>query len=74
MLAIILIVCIFLYLGFEHSIANMGTFAIALFAHNEFTALEAAHNLLWATLGNIVGGGGFIGALYWFLEAKSNHH
>lgn len=68
--SIIGIVFIFLYLGFEHSIANMGTFSLALFAeqNNVVTLAGAAHNLLWATLGNIIGGGVFIGALYWWLS------
>lgn len=66
--AIILIVFIFLYLGFEHSIANMGTFSIALLGHGTITVAEAVHNLIWSTLGNLVGGGGMIGAVYWYLD------
>ena len=53
---LILVVFIFLYLGFEHSIANMGTFTLSLLGNGTVTAGEAAYNLLFSTLGNIVGG------------------
>jgi len=67
--AIVAIIFIFLYLGFEHSIANMGTFSVVLLAHNSAVAVSGmAYNLLWVTLGNIVGGGFFVGALYWWLN------
>jgi nitrite transporter NirC len=52
----ILVIFIFLYLGFEHSIANMGTFSIALMADPSLSLAGIGHNLLWSTLGNIVGG------------------
>ena len=65
--AIVLIVFIFLYLGFEHAIANMGTFSIALLANPAFPLDGIAHNLLWSTLGNIVGGSVGLGLTSWFL-------
>ncbi len=65
MAAIVLIISVFVYLGFEHSIANMATFAVSLLGQGQVTIAGASHNLLWSTLGNIVGGGGFIGTLYW---------
>jgi nitrite transporter len=55
-LVLILVVFIFLYLGGEHSIANMGTFAVALLGHSSITLGEAANNVVFATAGNIVGG------------------
>lgn len=64
-MAIILVVFIFLYLAFEHSIANMGTFSIALFADPSLPVAAIAHNLLWATLGNIVGGAVGLGLTSW---------
>ncbi|MFA5041771.1 MAG: formate/nitrite transporter family protein [Bdellovibrionales bacterium] len=70
MFAIILIISIFLYLGFEHSIANMGTFSMSLLGNGTATLIGSAYNLLWATLGNIVGGGLFIGAVYWEMNKK----
>lgn len=54
--------------GFEHSIANQTLFGMALFLpHGEgITWLGMGRNLLFVTLGNMVGGGFFVGALYWY--------
>lgn len=62
--SIILVVFTFLYLGFEHSIANMGTFGFALLGGGTVTLVEAARNLLFSTLGNLVGGGLLVGGAY----------
>ncbi|MDQ7990382.1 MAG: formate/nitrite transporter family protein [Candidatus Dactylopiibacterium sp.] len=58
---LICVVFIFLYLGFEHSIANMGTFSMVMLGHGGITFGEAAFNLLFATLGNIAGGALLVG-------------
>lgn len=50
------VVFIFLYLGFEHSIANMGTFSMSLLGNGSITVNDALYNLLFSTLGNIIGG------------------
>lgn len=55
-LVLLLVVFMFLYFGGEHSIANMGTFAMALFGHGTITVPDALYNLAFATLGNIIGG------------------
>lgn len=68
--AIILVVFIFLYLGFEHSIANMGYFATALMADPNLPVGAMARNLVWATLGNIVGGGVGLGVTSWLVYRK----
>ncbi len=54
--------------GFEHSIANQTLFGMALFLpHGEgITWLGMGRNHLFVTLGNMVGGGFFVGALYWY--------
>ncbi|GAA5159005.1 formate/nitrite transporter family protein [Viridibacterium curvum] len=65
----ILVVFIFLYLGFEHSIANMGTFSMSMLGQGTLTLGDAVFNLLFSTLGNIVGGAVFVGLAYQFLEA-----
>jgi nitrite transporter NirC len=67
-LALILVVFIFLYLGFEHSIANMGTFSMSLLGQGTLTLGDAGFNLLFSTLGNIVGGAVFVGLPYCFLN------
>jgi nitrite transporter NirC len=60
----ILVVFTFLYLGFEHSIANMGTFSFAIVGGGELTVSSAAWNLAFSTLGNLVGGAVLVGGAY----------
>ncbi len=57
----------FIACGFEHSVANMTVLGLALAGtHPETVTLAGAvHNLLWVTLGNVVGGGLFVGGAYW---------
>ncbi len=61
--------CLFAFIasGFEHSVANMTLFSVALLgdppANVNFIGM--GYNLLWVTIGNIVGGGLFVGAGYW---------
>lgn len=55
-LVLLLVVFMFLYFGGEHSIANMGTFAMALIGSDAITIPEALYNLVFSTAGNIVGG------------------
>jgi nitrite transporter NirC len=55
-MVLVLVIFIFVYLGFEHSIANMGTFSMAMFGGGALTLGDAWHNLLYSTLGNVVGG------------------
>jgi nitrite transporter NirC len=61
--------CLYAFIasGFEHSIANMTIFSIALFApHPDTVTLAGAGwNLLWVSLGNIVSGAGIVGLGYW---------
>lgn len=55
----------FVATGFEHSVANMTIFGLAIFAHVPgATGAHFATNLLWVTLGNIVGGGLLVGLAY----------
>ena len=57
----------FIAAGFEHSVANMTVFCVALFSdHPEsITALGAARNLVLVTAGNAVSGALIMGAGYW---------
>lgn len=61
--------CLFAFIGsgFEHSVANMTLFSIALLgSHPDTVTLSGmAHNLLWVTLGNIVSGAIIMGLGYW---------
>lgn len=61
--------CLFAFIGsgFEHSIANQSLLGLALFLPHEAGVSWAgfAWNQTWVILGNIVGGGFFVGGLYW---------
>jgi nitrite transporter NirC len=60
--------CLFAFIasGFEHSVANMTVFAIALLAPHpdSITIGGAFYNLGWVSLGNIIAGVVFVGAGY----------
>ncbi len=65
-LAIVLPISAFVALGFEHSVANMFFFPLALLnGAPEVTVAGMVANLVPVTLGNIVGGGGLVGLVYW---------
>jgi len=61
--------CLFAFIGsgFEHSIANQTLLSMAMFLPHgpEISIAGFAHNQLFVALGNLVGGGAFVGAVYW---------
>jgi nitrite transporter NirC len=61
--------------GFEHCVANMFVFALALMAAHpaEITLAGAIHNEVFVTLGNLVGGAVFLSLGYWLQEGGSGH-
>jgi nitrite transporter NirC len=66
---IVIFWCLYAFIasGFEHSVANMTLFGIALLAPHPPTVTLGgmAWNLVWVTLGNIVSGAGIMGLGYW---------
>ncbi len=61
----------FVTFGFEHSIANMYFIPLAIFEGADITwGTFIIKNLIPATLGNIVGGGFFVGMAYGYLNNK----
>ncbi|HEY1114360.1 MAG TPA: formate/nitrite transporter family protein [Chitinophagaceae bacterium] len=68
----ILFVFCFFISGYEHSIANMCTFAIALVLDHPGTISVngVLHNMVPVTLGNLIGGGVLMGALYSYLNKR----
>lgn len=75
--AAILPVVAFVVLGFEHSVANMfflplGLAIQALWGGASVSLAGAMSNLLFVTLGNIVGGVA-IAAAYWFVYGRDDH-
>jgi len=76
MVAVILPVSAFIAAGFEHCVANMYFLPLAWllvqtghapagFDTSPISLSGIFHNLVPVTLGNIVGGAGFVGATYW---------
>jgi nitrite transporter NirC len=58
--------------GFEHVVANMTTFSLAMFDHvHGATAATFGRNLLFVGLGNLVGGGLLVGAAYSYMSRSS---
>ena len=66
--------CLFAFIGsgFEHSVANMTLLGIGLFQPHSAAVSVAGfvHNMVPVTLGNIVGGGLFVGGAYWLANQK----
>jgi formate/nitrite transporter len=82
-LAIIFPITAFVALGFEHSVANMYFIPAGLVLKTDPAVVEAAanlsrltaagfiqYNLIPVTIGNIIGGGFFVGAVYWFVYLR----
>lgn len=76
LIAVVLPVSAFIAAGFEHCVANMYFLPLAWlliqtghvsanFDASSITIAGIIHNLIPVTLGNIVGGAGFVGAVYW---------
>jgi formate/nitrite transporter len=84
-LAIVPPITAFVAAGFEHSIANMFFLPFGLFVKSD-SAFVAAHkapdlsnvtwghflwsNLVPVTIGNVIGGGLMVGAIYWFVYLR----
>jgi formate transporter len=79
--ALILPISAFVAAGFEHCVANMYFFSVAWllgvmdlipkgFDVSPITAAGIAYNLVPVTLGNVVGGAGFVGFVYWAVYQK----
>lgn len=79
--ALILPISAFVAAGFEHCVANMYFFSVAWlmtamemsppgFDGSIITAAGIVHNLIPVTLGNVVGGSGFVGLVYWAIYQK----
>ncbi len=68
--------CLFAFIacGFEHSIANMTIFSVALLGNHPPSVSLAgmAHNLAWVTLGNTIAGVFFMAGAYWQASGPRN--
>ena len=81
LVGMVLPVACFVAAGFEHCVANMYFLPLAWLLSatgaapagmdvSMITLSGIVHNLVPATLGNIVGGAGFVGILYWAIYRK----
>lgn len=67
-------VMLFVTLGYEHSIANMFFVPAAIYSGAEIAWNDfIIHNLLPATLGNLIGGVVLVGCVYWYLFLKEEN-
>lgn len=82
-LAIVFPVSAFVACGFEHSVANMYFIPLGIFLREQAAAsgatnldalnwLGLARNLLPVTLGNLVGGAGLVGLVYWVIYRRGD--
>ncbi|MFZ8765338.1 MULTISPECIES: formate/nitrite transporter family protein [Enterococcus] len=76
--AIIFVIFIFAFLGYEHVIANFPAFTLAFVASGGalegMTVASVAHNLFFALIGNYIGGGLVMGLGYaWLNNSKSTY-
>jgi len=66
--------CLFAFIaaGFEHSVANMTVFSLALLSEHsdKISILGAAHNLIWVTIGNTISGAIIMGYGYWLIAGS----
>lgn len=71
---IIIFWCLYAFIasGFEHSVANMTVFSLALFSEHPETIsfLGACYNLFWVTIGNTVSGAVLMGTGYWYAAGR----
>ncbi|MCC3355961.1 formate/nitrite transporter family protein [Bacillus sp. REN16] len=68
----LLVFCFFIS-GYEHSIANMCTFALSFVMNHpdSVTINGVIYNLIPVTIGNLIGGGGFMAWMYFYAN-KAN--
>jgi formate/nitrite transporter len=68
--AIVFPITAFVAAGFEHSIANMYFFPLAMLLGAPLTALDLAHNLGPVIAGNLVGGSVLVALVYWVIYLR----
>lgn len=72
---LIIFCCIYPFItaGFEHSVANMTLFSMALMIpHGSLVSFEGlVHNLIPVSIGNAIGGALFIGGFFWYSRLHS---
>lgn len=67
-----MVITAFVICGFEHSIANMGTYVIAYFLLGGLPMGLVAKSMFFVTIGNIIGGALLLGLPIKLMEIKEN--
>lgn len=71
-MGIFLPISLFIAVGYEHSIANMFTVQMGMLLGANLSIVKyILHVLIPVTLGNMIGGGFFVGFMYWYLFSKN---
>ncbi len=70
MLAIMLPVAAFVALGLEHSVANMYLIPIGQLVGQGLDLAAFLRNLVPVTIGNVIGGAGFVAGIYWLIYRR----
>ena len=70
LLAIVFPVTGFVAAGFEHSVANLFFFPLAMLLGAPLNAADVLRNLLPVVAGNIVGGSGLVALVYWVIYLR----
>jgi formate transporter len=70
--AIVFPITAFVAAGFEHSIANLYFFPLALLLGAPLTGADMAHNLLPVIAGNLVGGSVLVALVYWLIYLRAD--
>ncbi|MDP3820917.1 MAG: formate/nitrite transporter family protein [Burkholderiales bacterium] len=71
-LAIVFPITAFVAAGFEHSIANMYFFPLAMALGAPLGATDMLHNLVPVIAGNIVGGSVLVALVYWLIYLRTD--
>ena len=74
MIAMLIVVMSFVLPGFEHSLANMGTFSMGFFAlGNSILWSGLGLHMLISTIGNIIGGSLLLGLPIYLMSKPKGH-
>lgn len=68
--AVIFPIAAFVALGFEHSIANMYFIPLGMLIGDSITISQFLGNLVPVTIGNLIGGAGLVGLVYWIAYCR----
>lgn len=70
-LVILFPITAFVALGFEHSVANMYLIPVGMLHAGHIDVSAFVSNLLYVTVGNIVGGGVLVALVYWLVYIRT---